>query len=547
MEADPNGFATGALAATALALVAVEQDDVAAARRHEQQARDALSAADRLVRETGAAYEHSVGARCVAAAQAISATELLQAAMDRLAAARAPLHPVRKTPRDVLVVIFAYCVDDLRHLSAVREMCEWDTALRQRQLQPFWLARVCRLWRTAALSQPRIWSLFELHAGINKRRSVQKWMGYLDMLDARCGAVPVHIGLYRAGRPGLHDSELTSKIACLLDRCRTMCVFQPEFVESDPTLLVLQRNTPRLERLDMQVTHVHSSISLLLPHVPVLRVLTGSYPFADTLFDFSSLVAADLQSICCSAIQDDLSALLGAAPILRELRATDIYTGGISLGPPAVSGVTRLRLTFDDPNNSPLALARRVEFPSLGMCELDGTPAASKHRLEYLIALATGSQSLVRVVVGNLNRHGLRQLADNLHVFRAVRDLEIWGARFSRASFTHLCASLQGRDDAGRFVCPALVILRLPACSFHKECDQEALVRCVRKRLLAAKELHRDSAPARLLHVKMCRNMNPAVVAAVKQALKDEDKVRRSVIYPRRTDSVLEVRPSVVS
>ncbi|KIK66204.1 hypothetical protein GYMLUDRAFT_112641, partial [Collybiopsis luxurians FD-317 M1] len=65
------------------------------------------------------------------------------------------LHPIRRTPPEVLLEIFSYCIDfiDVEHPSTCRHINSLDT-----KKGPWCLGQVCRYWRSVVLECPRLWS-----------------------------------------------------------------------------------------------------------------------------------------------------------------------------------------------------------------------------------------------------------------------------------------------------------------------------------------------------------------------------------------------------
>lgn len=63
---------------------------------------------------------------------------------------------MRKAPLEVLCLIFELCVEDPP--DDLADLYQYFLHRRARQHQPFYLAAVCRCWRTACLSCPRMWA-----------------------------------------------------------------------------------------------------------------------------------------------------------------------------------------------------------------------------------------------------------------------------------------------------------------------------------------------------------------------------------------------------
>ncbi|KAE9395224.1 hypothetical protein BT96DRAFT_922970 [Gymnopus androsaceus JB14] len=70
------------------------------------------------------------------------------------------LHPLRRTPPEVLLEIFSYCVDfvDTEHPEACQKLDSLDT-----KREPWNLGQVCKYWRSVVLECPRLWSSLSLN------------------------------------------------------------------------------------------------------------------------------------------------------------------------------------------------------------------------------------------------------------------------------------------------------------------------------------------------------------------------------------------------
>ncbi|KIM21883.1 hypothetical protein M408DRAFT_29197 [Serendipita vermifera MAFF 305830] len=97
-----------------------------------------------------------------------------------LAAISGLLHPIRRTPDDVLRLIFEDVVQS-----------EVQVAEDKRQWVAVWLSHVCRRWRSIAVSTPRIWS----HMSFAIKPSGFFNSGALSTFLARAKSVPISVKL----------------------------------------------------------------------------------------------------------------------------------------------------------------------------------------------------------------------------------------------------------------------------------------------------------------------------------------------------------------
>ena len=140
---------------------------------------------------------------------------------ERITRLRAPFHPVRRIPPEVLGQIFEACLPDY---------AAWEppTTAAQRRRIPFSLAAVCRLWRTAALIHPRIWSYIDVDMYRIDDGNVGWYKSQLRFLLGRAGVVPLQILLVSRKKDQDCDMQsrrfLESEILPLLTRCEVLFV-----------------------------------------------------------------------------------------------------------------------------------------------------------------------------------------------------------------------------------------------------------------------------------------------------------------------------------
>ncbi|EJD45410.1 hypothetical protein AURDEDRAFT_165625 [Auricularia subglabra TFB-10046 SS5] len=190
---DPNRFATGIEAHSVRARVDIELADVELATRRHALAKETYRTAKKRFHETKEAFKLHKAAKEEALEYMEDARGRLDASIARLATAKAPVHPVRKTPLEVLGLIFELCLEHTDR-SAIPES---RAHVRARQLQPFYLAAVCRRWRQASHACPQAWSVFDLQLDDVSRSSAKYWEAFLTCFLDRSSKRPLDIRLIR--------------------------------------------------------------------------------------------------------------------------------------------------------------------------------------------------------------------------------------------------------------------------------------------------------------------------------------------------------------
>lgn len=516
-QRDRNRFATGSEAASVLERACIEQADVDVAKRRDEHALAALQAAEVLFVETEALYQRHRAARDDAASYAVIARERLEASLERLAEVRAPVHPVRKTPPEVLALIFESCLD---YPSQSGNLSFRKEDIVARQLQPARLASVCQCWRRAALDSSRLWSIIELILYDTKRRRRDMWCEYVSTALSRSGSAALHVRVHRQGLASHHDAKLTALLVKKMHRCTSLWIAVNSIEhDDDPVLPILAANTPALRELYMFVGAISAAATGLdlLPAAPALRTVVAEFPFCAADFNLPAVTLGRLRPRCSEA-RDELAEFLRMAPTVSDLYLRPVISGRWRTQR-AFSSVTKLHLTYDQDDRLLARLASGFAFPALKRLHLGGAAGASATRMEYLAAAVGTSPALAYLIVHRLDVPSVDRLLHVLASYSRLERLEIWDTHLTSGSFQTLCEALERENDSGAWLCPALRVVQLGRCTFAAACDQKLLVRCVERRLLAAKDAGNQYRPARLMAVHVRDGLDGAVVHKLNAAL----------------------------
>lgn len=526
-QLDPNRFASDLEAPLVLARVEIEQADLDLASRRHEVAAAALKDAEARFQDAQTVYLLHKAARDDAAAYEDGARQQLDASRARLAAVRASLHPVRKTPPEVLVLIFEYC---LEHLVQTWYLPTHDAQVRARQLQPFRLAAVGRLWRHVVLGNPRLWTTVELKLDSVRHRRVPVWCDYLRTVLSRSGSAGLHIRITRARQPKDTDQPLISCVLDNLHRCLSLYIYLTTIAaDNDNALPLLVADTLSLHTLHLRVQHMSIMVGAFdsSPKRPVLRQVQATFPF-DMMegLEYDSISTATLRDCCLNEDGNDLHHFLDMAPNVSELYLLRPDLSEWAFNTTSAS-VTTLHVAYDDDDELLPPLGDYFVLPNLKKLHLRGTVLASSARMKYLARVSENSPALTHVVVNALDEVGVSELVSALKSCTQLRRLEIWGAHFTPSAFRELCGALGSTGDDGTWVCPALRVLTLArTCTFDAACDHGLLARSVQARMSAATTSDAERAPSHLITVNVRACIEPAVAARLQELL-SHTKVRR--------------------
>ncbi|KZV91466.1 hypothetical protein EXIGLDRAFT_769905 [Exidia glandulosa HHB12029] len=430
---------------------------------------------------------------------------------------------VMRTPFEVLGLIFELCVGQ-----DLSEMDQRDVLQRVPQ-RPFILAGVCKQWHRAALLHPRVWANINLSLLHVKSKNVPTWRSYLSTMISRSGKAPLALRITRRGRESKkYDAQLVRKLLPELHRCHWLHIgIHLLFTNDDTALPILHARFPTLRQLHLDVGILSDSVDLtrFLPYTPLLRSLTGEFPFhsSDTLH-MPQLLTASLQS--CSMLS--VAALLGSAPSLQTLN----FDTGVffmfrlpPLSTECISGVENLTIICDAYGIPPMVeFARYVRFTALTSLTLSGQQDGAEARLTFFAHAAEHMGSTLTSLRAELNNRigeALRLLLTGLSFCSQLASLELSALFGTKSQLAELCEFLSAPPEGMPWACPQLHSIDLRGCSFEKECDEGAIAEMLKRRLEAAND---DATPVAVRPKRISRVVNPrypssALVAAIRALL----------------------------
>ncbi|KAJ7867717.1 hypothetical protein B0H14DRAFT_2439675 [Mycena olivaceomarginata] len=165
------------------------------------------------------------------------------------------LSPVRRLPDDIVRTVFTSTLPTSRNPTIGSDEA------------PLLLCRVCKSWRTVALTTPRLWA--SMHIVVPPLSKFEPLVALVNTWLARSGSVPLDISMVysRACDPDIDVSPLLSTLATESRRWRQIHLMFPRLAAHSLGRL-LSDDVPRLQ-----------SIGLCLPPPMTEEDLNGSWPF----------------------------------------------------------------------------------------------------------------------------------------------------------------------------------------------------------------------------------------------------------------------------
>ncbi|KZW01432.1 hypothetical protein EXIGLDRAFT_718530 [Exidia glandulosa HHB12029] len=473
-ESGANLPASAADTVVVLERLAVQQEKIDAATRVLPNATPKLQHADRDLAETArpqaskSGYSHVQVAHSKATAGVTKAQNLLDETVNEIAVPRdAPLPPLRRTPPEVLGVIFEFCV--YQDLDPRPDFGPRSNS--PERSQPFILAGVCKFWRIAALMHPRVWAYIDLDFHSIDHDAPARWHQYLSNLLARSGASPLHIRCQwlqcrNTDRPFVHA------LLPHLHRCATL-VLSISGTESG----------------------FHSAAPIINAYLPALRTLR----LYATDFLYSSLtdvkgrlpLLTHVWLLCCSS--RDVSFLLEAAPVITSLHLDrlDVSPHIQARSPPLVYSSLK-SLTIRDCETDPVAcLTDNIHFTALDALAAPGGSLGGYSRTVsiQLVTRTTISLTQLSLSCGDISKNTASVLRTALLRCRSLQRIKIL-TRFDRdgTSLQRFCDLFGRPADDGSWLCPSLTVIDISTCTFliDSACGVQSLCELVRNRTSAA-------------------------------------------------------------
>ncbi|KZV89177.1 hypothetical protein EXIGLDRAFT_751271 [Exidia glandulosa HHB12029] len=516
-DLEPNREASGAEAVLILARADIDQAEVDLAKRRLALAETTFAEAKARHEEAEALFPERTAALEDAARFTESARDL-NTSVHRLSVTRAPLHPVRRVPLEVLGIIFEHSLPEwaavpLAHLSA--------TELGVRQSPPFRLASVCRLWRFAALACPRLWACIKLNLKFMTPHNAGSWLDYVSTLIERSAQTPLCIQIARLRPHSEIDGPVIDTLISSLSRCTSLLLDLDHVFDTDGILDIMHADLPVLRGLRLGATTVHPTVdrTRIFSHTPMLSYIKASFPLTGTRLCVPELITAEVQNCTVS----DLSALLTAAQSLRNLRVSNLPTV-VDLTPSTSwPSIRILDIRAKGYRNDAVgSLGQYLQFPNIGYLTLTGSWIGGRDRMAYFAATSGTMPLLTRL---DLFEHNLdvdgALFMQGLSSCPALATINFCNMQLTRKGFRELCNFLGRPFDHGIWPCPQLKTVGMSYSTFTPDCVQEDVVTLVQKRVDAAQDLSGTTAsrPALLVAVVLPQSSDATVRAKIRALL----------------------------
>ncbi|EJD45417.1 hypothetical protein AURDEDRAFT_124773 [Auricularia subglabra TFB-10046 SS5] len=484
---DPNRYAAGTEAQSIKAMAEIERADVELARKRQALAEETYRSAEQRFTEAEAAYKQVKAARDDASLYLERASCQLDTSIERLAKTNALLHPVRKTPPEVLGMIFEACLDYLPETATISEQ---SNNVRKRQLQPFYLAAVCRRWRHTSLACPQAWSSFDLQLDGVSKNNVRSWKAFLSCFVERSLTRPLDIRIIRKLPDNGSAGRLVPLLVGALERSQSLLLSAADIGEVEDVFRhVLTAATPALRRLHFLIPREVGldSVPDIFPDAPNVRTVRTSYP---VLFEHATFPDMDVVVLCNShitATEDDLAVLADLGP--KHLSLVNSHFDDVMSEEKAQFPVQTLRISQYSAHGHLDALPGVYAFPKLYMLCLWGNAKTSEARVALLARMAPVTPFLRTVHIDNVAPSDLAQLLAALRSVSRLGVLHLKAPLLDTSGLTELCDAiarpLVNPDGKTAWFCPLLEHLLLAGSSFAPDCAQEKLVELMERRLRA--------------------------------------------------------------
>ncbi|KZV92421.1 hypothetical protein EXIGLDRAFT_718311 [Exidia glandulosa HHB12029] len=434
------------------------------------------------------------------ARSSISRQRLLDDALREPAVHHSPLNPTRRTPLEVLGLIFEFCVDVDLSQTPTPEFAKLCRA------QPFLLASVCITWRRAALACPRVWSNIDFDISKVNMHGVASQCNYFSNVFSRAGRSTVNLRFACRRRVLDHDTPLMKLLLVELQRCDTLVISIERMENHHATLSVFLADFPKLRYLHLDVSALDLAVdrTRLFPHTPLLRSIAGRFIFEGTKLCLPNLVSASL----------DFANAAGACAVLQSARSIqnlNLHIRGKHpenelLTPRKYPSVKTLAIRYHHHSSAPIVdLARYSRFTGLNRLDLCGGRVGTLARMTFLsLAAVHMGSSLTRLCleIGEDSAHVLELLFSSLSLCPKMTHLT-FTAHFGRLDICRLCEYLATPSATGTWPCPNLEELDLVECVFNSSRDPAFIVSFIGRRMAAAldEKVVPSSRPKPLLRV----------------------------------------------
>ncbi|KAH7097964.1 hypothetical protein BKA62DRAFT_406920 [Auriculariales sp. MPI-PUGE-AT-0066] len=326
-ETDPNRFMSGAEVAVVMARVAAKKQTVLETCALRDDVYVELAQVHSEIQELLSVLSSLKKRREVHRARARELDKMLDKQQLAVALEQAHLHPIRKTPVEVLGRIFEIAVRDANDISAFTfgspEYCDRfsENVMAVRKKIPFVLSAVCQRWRSAALLNPRVWVYICLYSTAHTNYPPFGHMYELvQLIVSRSGQIPLHLDLYVHDNWMSHSQDVTHTLGLVAQRIVTFNLRVAKLDSSEPVLRLFQNEFPALHSFSALFSKRQGSpiFHLRAPNLRSLELYAAAAIPAGFQF-FTSLKYINIDYGHFMLANDPMRRLLAAAPMLEEL------------------------------------------------------------------------------------------------------------------------------------------------------------------------------------------------------------------------------------
>ncbi|KZV87808.1 hypothetical protein EXIGLDRAFT_723345 [Exidia glandulosa HHB12029] len=490
---EPNRYAGQQEATILRAQITAYQEDLRVANLRVEESETRLHAATATVLAAELTLRQAREAQQAAGAGHVCAVQRVQSIQRSITECKAPLNPLRKTPLEILGLIFDELADqEHRGLSL--------TGHKRLQKVPFILSAVCRRWREAVHNSTRLWCRVVIEFSSKTTSLPQKvlaWQAFLATHIQRSGSRLLDLTIFHdETHVCSNSSQLYRSLHAMVVRAATVDItFNSECC--DKFLTFLKARTPKLQRAriatffpppptppqafeffqtahSLKYLHLHHCIpkwkSGCLHSVTEIKATWTVVPVSELIEMFGMMPALEAVTIDTASILDT-EGVIRSSRLRRFDLSVDVITEHFASNKLHFPALDSLTLRY--PRYSPHLPQRN--FPTARRLALMACLGTSPN-IKYLRVDATKCDE---------------RFAGVLEQFAALETFEARNAWVSPTFFARMTAP----RPSGELVCPALHTIIFDTPFFQREFDQDTFLGFVRSR--------KESAGAKRVNVQI--------------------------------------------
>ncbi|KZV81090.1 hypothetical protein EXIGLDRAFT_731804 [Exidia glandulosa HHB12029] len=380
------------------------------------------------------------------------ATQLELALVERVRVSRGLLHPIRRLPDELLVLIFL----DVRRMDCIKD--------NRRVLSP---AAVCQRWRSVALHTPQLWdvvncAMFRVPDAVTE----QRWTLYAQLHLERSATRPLSVSIqYNPRRPEPHTLELWPAFSALFRRARSFS-FETTLDVTLPLSFCMAFHAPGLLELHIDDTESKACTTSILRipfgfHAPKLDTLRHC---GSELLWATNGVSPSVQKVELTTERFETRHLLDLFSRFPNVRALDVLVGYVlTSSVPVVVRAKQLQSLKLIIQHMDMHIAQSFHFPSLRRADITVEAASDWEPLIFSTfmhsALPTVTSLTLAMDLGEDVASGLSACVRVEHL-TLRHDTSCCLAHEVEGVFSALSAS----DTNGSWIFPSLQKLTVDGC-----------------------------------------------------------------------------------